>query len=475
MLCPIIAIIGVEINMKRAALYSRVSTLEQANNGYSLSAQKEQLENYANAMGYKIVDQYSDGGHSGGNIKRPAMQRLINDVNQSKVDIVIVVKLDRLSRNQRNTLYLIEEVFHKNKVGFISLQESFDTTTSFGRAMVGIISTFAQLERDTITERLFMGRVERAKNGLYSGHPNVPTGYTYKDDRLYPNDDSKLVQEIFERFADGESAYSIYSDLAKRYPQKIYGANMITAILDNPIYIGKVTFDGEIYDGIHDPIIDDKTFNVVKNRRNNLSDKYRVDRTKRASLLARKLYCGRCGKTLILQRHYSKYDGKFKQSEYHYGYYVCNGKRPNHYKKTGVKCTEPNKKVEDINDIIFDKINALNFNQAKNIVRKVKKDTTQEKKVALDKQENRLMDLYQLGSIDLDEIDARLKSINKQRAELNEAKQPDRNDVKILETLKSLQSVDIRTLPFKEQCDIVDTLIDRITVKDDEMTIVFNF
>ncbi|MBM6615588.1 recombinase family protein [Desemzia sp. RIT804] len=461
--------------MKKAALYSRVSTLEQANNGYSLNAQKEQLKNYAKAMNYSIVSQYSDGGHSGGNMDRPELKRMIQDIEYREIYIVIVVKLDRLSRNQRNTLYLIEDVFQKHDVGFISLQESFDTTTSFGRAMIGIISTFAQLERDTIYERMFMGRKERAKNGLYRGSANVATGYSYIDGNLFKNKDSVIVEEIFERYVDGDSAYAIFVDLANRYPGKIYGDNMITRILDNPIYTAKVKFDDEYFDGVHEPIVDEDTFNAAQQLRSQVSNKFKVDKTKRSSLLARKIYCGHCGKTLVKQKHYQQYEAKNSRREYHYGYYVCNGKRSRTVKKTGHKCSQPNKKVEDIDSFVLDEINSLDLEKTKNsITEKRKTDKSKTKMDDLDKQEKRMMDLYQIGSVDINELEARLKKIRDDKKQIKQTKSS-KKEKNIIKKIESLKGVNMYDLEFEEQCGIIDTFIDHIIIKDDDIKIHFTF
>lgn len=132
--------------MKKVGIYIRVSTQEQANEGYSIQAQKERLISYCKAKDWHIVDIYTDGGYSGSNLDRPGIQKLIADIE--KIDMVLVYKLDRLSRSQKDTLYLIEDIFLKNNVDFVSMNESFDTSTPFGRAMIGILSVFAQLERE---------------------------------------------------------------------------------------------------------------------------------------------------------------------------------------------------------------------------------------------------------------------------------------------------------------------------------------
>ena len=157
--------------MKRAALYLRVSTQEQAQEGYSIGEQKERLIAYCKALDWLITDVYVDGGYSGSNLNRPGIQKLMDETD--KFDVVLVYKLDRLSRSQRDTLYLIEEAFLPHNVDFVSMQESFDTATPFGKAMIGLLAVFAQLEREQIKERTRMGRIARAKSGLYRGGGNV--------------------------------------------------------------------------------------------------------------------------------------------------------------------------------------------------------------------------------------------------------------------------------------------------------------
>ena len=129
------------------------------------------------SQGWSDYELYADPGFSGKNLERPAIQKLIKDCEDGKIDTVLVFKLDRLSRSQKDTLYLIEEVFNNNEVGFISVRESFDTTTPFGKAMIGILSVFAQLERETILERTRIGLKKRAENGYWRGGGKTPFAY----------------------------------------------------------------------------------------------------------------------------------------------------------------------------------------------------------------------------------------------------------------------------------------------------------
>ena len=149
----------------RVALYPRVSTQEQAKEGYSIGEQIERLTDYCKAMRWEVYKIYTDPGYSGGNTDRPGLQEMIKDVEAGLIDKVVVYKLDRLSRSQLDTLYLIEKVFLANGTDFVSMSENFDTSTPFGRAMIGILAVFAQLEREQIKERMGMGKEDALDAG----------------------------------------------------------------------------------------------------------------------------------------------------------------------------------------------------------------------------------------------------------------------------------------------------------------------
>ena len=169
------------------ACYCRVSTENQIEN-YSIDEQRERLEAFCKAKGWVRPEMFVDPGCSGGTLDRPALRSLLDEVKHGKFGTVVVYKLDRLSRSQKDTLWLIEDVFNKYDVSFVSVCENFDTGTPFGKAMIGILSVFAQLEKDQITERFTMGRIGRAKNGLFHGGGNAPTGYDYVDGHLIVNE-----------------------------------------------------------------------------------------------------------------------------------------------------------------------------------------------------------------------------------------------------------------------------------------------
>ena len=195
------------------AIYVRVSTAEQKMHGYSVSEQIDRLTNFSKALGYDKPQIYNDAGYSGATLDRPALSVLINDVKARKVEKVLVYKLDRLSRSQKDTLMLIEDIFLQNGCDFVSISENFDTSTPLGRAMIGILAVFAQLEREQIKERMSMGREARAKQGKYAGSWRLPIGYDYIHGELIPNEyEAALIRKMFEDYSGGKSSRAIAKD-----------------------------------------------------------------------------------------------------------------------------------------------------------------------------------------------------------------------------------------------------------------------
>ena len=277
------------------AIYVRVSTEAQFEEGYSLEAQIERLKKYCESKNYGNIEVFEDGGWSGSNIDRPALKRLIEAIKMRRVARVLVFKLDRLSRSQKDTLYLIEEVFLPYGVEFCSLNESFDTATSYGKAMIGVLSVFAQLERENIRERTQMGMQERLKKGYWRGGGTAPFGYDYdqENDILVPNADAEKVRQIYDLYLQG---FSI-TKLAKMFG--ISSDANVTAILDRQTYLGKLVYHGQIYDGLHEAIIDEETWDKVQKERKRRSTK---NSQMSRYLLAGFLYCGNCGAKMRYQK-----------------------------------------------------------------------------------------------------------------------------------------------------------------------------
>ena len=281
--------------MKHTALYLRVSTEAQADEGYSLAAQAEKLEAYCRMKGIAQFRRYVDGGFSGSNLSRPAVTELVEAIRGGAVERVVVYKLDRLSRSQKDTLYLIEDVFLPHGVDFVSINENIDTGSPYGRAMIGILSAFAQLERENIFLRTRMGMVERVKQGLWPGGGKIPFGYDYDAAKgiLVPNSDADTVREIYARYLEGQSTGRIARELGLKYE------HLVRQILLRESNTGVIVYKGERYPGRHEPLVDKQTFARAM-RRLQKPDKPRA--AEGGKLLTGLLVCGHCGAKMRYQK-----------------------------------------------------------------------------------------------------------------------------------------------------------------------------
>ena len=226
----------------------------------------------------------------------PGVISLIEGVKAGKYDVVLVYKLDRLSRSQKDTLFLIEDVFMKNDVAFVSMQESFDTSTVFGIAMVGILSVFAQMERSTIVERTMMGRTGRAEEGLWHGGGTAPIGYDYVEGELVVNkEEARQIRDVYQLYADGYSVTEITRRMEGCTTKHGDWSHTGTVgnVLDNPLYAGIIHFDGVKEKGLHEAIVSEELNKKVKAR---------LERLRHAEasgdsnyLLTGLVYCADCG------------------------------------------------------------------------------------------------------------------------------------------------------------------------------------
>lgn len=270
----------------KAGLYARVSTDIQLE-GYSIDAQKEFLLNYAKAKEFTEFEYYIDGGYSGKDLERPAIQKLIRDVKEHKIDCVIVFKLDRISRSQKDTLYLIEEVFNRYNVGFVSVRENFDTTTPFGKAMVGVLSIFAQLERETILERTKIGIQKRAENGYWKGGGKDPFPYTYDKNTgtLIPVPEQvELLHKMINLYLNGYSFVKISNIVGM-------DESMVEKRILSRRTLGIVPYKDQEFKGKHQAVISEELHNKIIET-NKLRSKAR---TESHYLLSGKIFCGYCG------------------------------------------------------------------------------------------------------------------------------------------------------------------------------------
>jgi DNA invertase Pin-like site-specific DNA recombinase len=252
----------------RCAIYTRKSSeegLEQEFN--SLDAQREACEAYIASQrseGWALVrDHYDDGGISGGTLDRPALQRLLSDIEDGLVDVVVVYKIDRLSRSLMDFSKLVE-VFDRNNVTFVSVTQSFNTTTSMGRLTLNILLSFAQFEREVTAERIRdKVRASRMKGIFMGGTP--PYGYRPKHRKLVIDEaEAKNVRWIFARFLEIGSATELAREVVKRGIRTPRGnavsKNFLYRMLNNRAYIGEAVHKGTGYAGEHERLIDQRTW-----------------------------------------------------------------------------------------------------------------------------------------------------------------------------------------------------------------------
>ena len=253
----------------KVAIYTRVSTDNQAELEFnSCQAQEAKIRAFISSQeSMEIHKVFSDEGYSGANINRPALQELLHGVKNGAVDFVIVYKIDRLTRSPKDFYQLIE-IFENNNVSFISVTERFDTSTPAGRLLRNIMLTFAQFERELACERTKDKMLERAKKGLFGGGA-CPFGYKRVEKKLVVvPDDAQIVRQIFNTYMETVSLAKTYNIIKKKgilnRTGKPFTKGDLANILRKVVYIGKITHNGNIYNGIHEPIISDEQFEQVQ-------------------------------------------------------------------------------------------------------------------------------------------------------------------------------------------------------------------
>jgi DNA invertase Pin-like site-specific DNA recombinase len=250
----------------RAAIYTRVSTEDQAKEGFSLDAQLDKLRSYCKARDWQIGGEYIDDGYSGRYIKRPSYTRMLNEME--KWDALLVIKMDRIHRNSKNFMLMMEEL-KKNNKEFVSMTESLDTSTAMGRFVMDIIQRIAQLESEQIGERVYAGMDQKARTNSGILGFNIPYGYDYYEGKLTIKIDEAInVKNIFRMYLDGMSMKKIAEDLnLNNIPTKLnktWGAQTISLILKNPLYCGYLHWEDYLNPSDHESIIDKNVFNEVQ-------------------------------------------------------------------------------------------------------------------------------------------------------------------------------------------------------------------
>lgn len=331
----------------RCAIYTRKSHeegLDQAFN--SLDAQRLSAENYIASQAHEgwecIPTQYNDGGYSGGNLERPGLQKLLQDIKDGKIDCIVVYKIDRLTRSLLDFSKIIE-LLDDYKCSFVAVTQSFNTSNSMGRLMLNVLLSFAQYERELTSERIRDKFEASCKLGMWMGGI-PPLGYDPKERKLEINKkESRLIKQIYKRFLEtssvtetartmnklGYKTKTWESEKGRLYIGKEFSKKAIRHIIQNPVYAGKITHKGNVYEGNHNPIIDteiwEKAQSIFKTRDSQITNS--TTRISAPPLLKGLLICGCCGASMTPSYC-------VKKSGIRYRYYTCSSK----HRLTSEKC-----------------------------------------------------------------------------------------------------------------------------------------
>jgi len=251
------------------ALYIRVSTDKQADEGYSLDAQRRRLEEYCSAMQWVLCGDdfvYVDAGLSAKTTDRPAFQRMLSDADAGKFQRIIAVALDRLARSTRDFLAVVD-VLDKAGIAIVLLKQNFDTGTPQGRFALTMFAALAELEAANISDRTMTGRIEKARQGGFNGAP-VPFGYDYDGKTFTPNAHGETVKAIFADYLGGAAINKLADALnAGGIPTATkakWYASTVSYVLHNGFYAGLVQYDGHEVDGGHPALVERAAYEAVQ-------------------------------------------------------------------------------------------------------------------------------------------------------------------------------------------------------------------
>ena len=446
---------------KIIAIYTRVSTIEQAEEGYSNDEQERLLTNWCNKNGYEIYKCYSDRGISGKDIKhRPALKELLKDAEEKKFDMVISWKINRISRKLSDVLKIVD-IFEKNNITFKSYSEPFETDTPAGKMQFQMMALIGEFERGTIAQNVKMGMCAKARAGEWCGGrvlgydlvpiDDIQTGKRRKTKLIINEKEAEVVRIIFNEYANGRGYKAITNNINKLGYKTKKGNNFsvgsIKDILTNPVYIGKVRYNVRqnwsekrrrninanpiITDGIHDSIIEeslwDKVQAVLESKKGKPARIYDGKFP-----LTGILKCPKCGAGMVIMRTTNTLkDGTKRRLTY----YACG----NWKNKGTAVCNSNTIRCDKANEYVFSKISEIlsNDKMIKSIVTNINKERNNrvspaKKELArierelqkLDGKKKKIFEAYEDEIITKEEFQSRNVELNNRIKILHEEKQP---------------------------------------------------
>ena len=467
----------------RVALYPRVSGHEQEDN-YSIPEQIDRMKKYCEAKGWTVYKIYTDSGFSGSNMDRPGLQAMIKDAESKKFDMVLVYKLDRLSRSQKDTLFLIEDVFEKNNVDFASMTENFDTSTPHGKFIIGILSVFSQLEREKIRERTMMGKQARAEEGKWHGSKWIPIGYDYINDELVQNEYEVMqireIADLFLKLTPVRTIANMMTEKGYKHKHGEWDAKTIRRVLANKTNLGMIKHNDKFYQGTHKPIFDQKTYDEIMAIMNERKEQFAATHKPFKSLLGGMIYCKHCS-----ARYARQGNGK---GTYYYSCYSRNKSQKKMIKDPN--CKNKNLRALELDAVIISAITQLSLDPE--YIEQVKENkpvnNVGEKIKAINKeiegitsQISNLMDLYSLGSMPIDVINQKVTALNETKTalekELDSLNVSDTNDEGMTtEQIQTLAAVlNDKDLTLEDKRKVVQSLIYYIEIDNENIDIHWKF
>ena len=417
---------------------------------------------YAKSKDYTEFEYYIDGGYSGKDLNRPAIQRLIEDCKNHKIDAVFVFKLDRISRSQRDTLYLIEEVFNKYDVSFISMRENFDTSSPFGKAMIGVLSVFAQLERETILERTRIGLKKRAEAGIWRGGGKIPFPYRYDRNTgtLVPIPEQvELLHKMISLYISGKS-FNAIGDIVGMDESLV--ETRILSITNT----GKVPYRDEVFEGQHEAVVSDELYEEIL-RVNKVRSREKYERH---YLLSGKVYCGHCG----AKYRYQKWGKRLIMY-----CYSQQKSKPKYIKDPNCK----NKRWDTfgVEDAVLEELFKMSldidlFKKTFNIASVNVKNELKARLEEIKKQINNLLNFIASG-IAVDETNKKITELEREKEQIEEkllsSDKKEKDNKVSLNMITNLKATWF-DMDFDEQRRIIEHLIDKVVVNDNEINIYYN-
>lgn len=516
---------GATTPIKRVAIYARVSTTEQAEEGYSIAEQERLLTEWCEKNGYIVHEVYADRGISGKSVKkRPALIKLLADAQNKLFDVVLVWKTNRLARNILDLLKIVE-VFEQNYISFRSYTENHETETSQGKLQFHMLAAIAEFERNTISENVKMGMLARAREGKWNG--GIVLGYDLEDisaqgdkrkhTRLVINEkEAKIVKRIFELYLAGNgykaiaNCVNIEGHKGKR--GKSFSISTIKTILENPVYVGMIRYDvrrnwtdkrrGDInpnpvlQQGEHEPIISQLDWGkaqLILKQRSNKPNRVHGGTFPFTGVMK----CPQCGAGMVISRTVNKLkDGSKKTLEY----YACGA-----WKNKGPSvCSSNTIRADKAETYIFERLQALATN--KQLIKEVadrvnskrsnQDEPLQHEHQALlkeleqaNRKKEKAMELYEEDIITKVDLQQRLVKLNEQIEQLELRLQPIKlqlqslkvhtiDEATIQEVMTNFYKAFKKAMTQEQQKHLVTLIIKEITLNEkrevDSIQIQFN-